>query len=192
MPAGAIAPGVRSRENTGVRLRQINIDYDAEHDRLLMRIGTSDGAELRLWLTRRYVKLLWPLLVKLAEDASPRIRTQANPEARKALLGLEHEQALARADFSRPYENKTPKTPLGESPLLLSRIQTGHDRNGQPIVALHPSDGQGVTLNLDAVLLHSLCRLIQAAAQKSDWDIELRLPGSDSRPPTERVQRTIN
>ena len=84
-----------------MRLRQINIDYDAENDRLLMRIGTSDGAELRLWLTRRYVKLLWPLLVKLAEDASPRIRTQANPEARKALLGLEHEQALARADFSR-------------------------------------------------------------------------------------------
>jgi hypothetical protein len=133
---------LRSRENTAVRLRQINIDYDAEHDRLLMRIGTSDGAELRLWLTRRYVKLLWPLLVKLAEDASPRIRTQANPEARKALLGLEHEQALARADFSRPYENKAPATPLGEAPLLLSRIQTGHDRNGQPVVALHPSDGR--------------------------------------------------
>jgi hypothetical protein len=183
---------VGSRENTGVRLRQINIDYDAESDRLLMRIGTSDGAELRLWLTRRYVKLLWPLLVKLAEDASPRIRTQANPEARKALLGLEHEQALSRADFSRPYENKTPTTPLGESPLLLSRIQTGHDRNGQPIVALHPSDGQGVTLNLDGVLLHSLCRLLQAAAQKSDWDIELRLPGAESRTPAERAQRTIN
>ena len=183
---------MHSRENTAVRLRQINIDYDAENDRLLMRIGTSDGAELRLWLTRRFVKLLWPLLVKLAEDASPRIRTQANPEARKALLGLEHEQALSRADFSRPYENETPTTPLGEAPLLLSRIQTGHDRNRQPIVALHPSDGQGVTLNLDAVLLHSLCRLLQAAAQKSDWDVELRLPGSDSRGTPERVQRTIN
>lgn len=183
---------MHSRENTAVRLRQINIDYDAENDRLLMRIGTSDGAELRLWLTRRYVKLLWPLLVKLAEEASPRIRTQANPEARKALLGLEHEQALSRADFSRPYENDTPTTPLGEAPLLLARIQTGHDRKGQPIVALHPSDGQGVTLNLDAVLLHSLCRLLQAAAQKSDWDVELRLPGTDNRGTPERAQRTIN
>jgi hypothetical protein len=175
-----------------VRLRQINVDYDAEHDRLLMRIGTNDGAELRLWLTRRFIRLLWPLLVKLAEDASPRIRTQANPEARKALLGLEHEQAISRADFSRPYENKTPSTPLGEAPLLLARVQTGHDRKGQPVVALHPSEGHGVTLNLDGVLLHSLCRLLQAAAQKSDWDIELRLPGTDTRGTSERAQRTIN
>ena len=60
------------------------------------------------------------------------------------------------------------------------------------MVALHPSDGQGVTLNLDAVLLHSLCRLLQAAAQKSDWDIELRLPGADARGAPERAQRTIN
>ena len=36
-------------------------------------------------------------LVKLAEEASPRIRTQANPEARKALLSIEHEQAVQKA-----------------------------------------------------------------------------------------------
>src|SRR3970282_1077632 len=38
-------------------------------------------------------------------------------------------------------------------------------------------EGQCVTLTLDSVLVHSLCRLLQAAAKKSDWDIELRLPG---------------
>ena len=94
------------------------------------------------------MKLLWPLLVKLAEEASPRIRTQANPEARKALLGLEHEHAVSKADFSKPYDAGGSARPLGESPLLLARIQTGHDRNGQPVVALHPSDGQGITLTL--------------------------------------------
>ena len=74
-----------------MRLHQLKIDYAAEQDRLLMLIAASEKVEVRMWLTRRFVKLLWPLLVKLAEEASPRIRTQPNPEARKALLGIEHE-----------------------------------------------------------------------------------------------------
>ena len=68
-----------------MRLHQLKVDYDAEQDRLLMLVATTEEIELRLSLTRRFVKLLWPLLVKLAEEASPRIRTQANPEARKVL-----------------------------------------------------------------------------------------------------------
>src|SRR4030095_5330599 len=121
------------------------VDYDAEQDRLLMLVATSEGVELRLavtrrfvtplWpvlgkrggvggraLARRFVKLLWPLLVKLAEEASPRIRTQANPEARKALLGLEHEYAVSKADFCKPYDAAAHAPPLGETPLLLALI----------------------------------------------------------------------
>ena len=175
-----------------MRLHQLKIDYDAEQDRLLMQVATGEGVEVRLALTRRFVKLLWPLLVKLAEEASPRIRTQANPEARKALLGLEHEHAVSKADFSKPYDAGSHATPLGSAPILLARIQTGHDRNGQPVVALHPSGGQGVTLTFDSVLLHSLCRLLQAAVKKSDWDMELKLPGTEASEAGERPARTLN
>jgi hypothetical protein len=76
--------------------------------------------------------------------------------------------------------------------LLLARIQTGHDRNGQPVVALHPAEGQGVTLSFDSVLLHSLCRLLQSAVKKSDWDMELKLPGTDAAEAGERPARTLN
>ena len=176
-----------------MRLHQLKVDYDPEQDRLLMQVATSEGVEVRLSLTRRFVKLLWPLMVKLAEEASPRIRTQANPEARKALLGLEHEDAVSKADFSKPYDASSLATPLGEAPILLSRIQTGHDRNGQPIVALHPTNGQGVTLTFDSVLLHSVCRLLQAAVKKSDWDMELKLPGTEAQEESgERAARTLN
>ncbi|MCX7962244.1 MAG: hypothetical protein N2653_11835 [Burkholderiales bacterium] len=175
-----------------MRLRQLKVDYVAEQDRILMLIATSEAVEVRLWMTRRFVKLLWPLLVKLAEDASPRIRGQPDPEARRALLGLEHAQAISRADFSRPFEQLPRSMPLGEAPLLLARIETGQDRNGQPVLAMHPANGHGVTLTLDTVLLHSLCRLLQAAVTKSDWDMELRLPGVDEREPPERARRTIN
>ena len=175
-----------------MRLHQLKIDYDAEQDRLLMLVSASDGVEVRLTLTRRFVKLLWPLMVKLAEEASPRIRTQTNPEARKALLGIEHAQAVARADFSKAYDAKPRSTPLGEAPLLLARIQTGRNREGQPVVALHPAEGSGVTLTFDSVLLHSVCRLLQSAVKKSDWDMDLRLPDAAARQPAEHEPRTIN
>ena len=174
-----------------MKLRQLKIDFNPEGDRLLMQLSTSEGAEMRLWLTRRFVKLLWPLLVQLAEDASPRIKTQANPEARKALLSLEHEQAVARADFSKPYEAEAVTMPLGAEPLLLARIQTGRDPSGLPVLALHPPQGQGLTLSFDSVLLHSVCRLLQAAVKKTDWDIELKLPGSEPLAEGE-ARRTIN
>jgi hypothetical protein len=177
-----------------MRLHQLKIDFVAEQDRLLMMIAASEQVEVRMWLTRRFVKLLWPLLVKLAEEASPRIRTQTNPEARKALLGIEHEQAVSKADFSKPYEEQARATPLGAEPLLLARIQTGHDPNGQPVLAMHPPEGQGVTLTLDPVLLHSVCRLLQAAVKKSDWDMDLKLPGSVPEEPVadQRPRRTLN
>src|SRR3954454_16792213 len=110
-----------------MRLHQLKVEYDAEQDRRVLLVASHEGIELSLGLTRCLVKLLWPLLVKLAAAASPRIRTQANPEARKALLGLEHEHAVSKADFSKPYDAVGSTTPLGESPLLLARIQTGHD-----------------------------------------------------------------
>ena len=98
--------------------------------------------------------------VKLAEEASPRIRTQPNPEARKALLNIEHEQAVSKANFAKPYDDSARATPLGAEPLLLARIQTGHDPNGHPVVAMHPAEGQGVTLTLGNVL----CGIGMAAA----------------------------
>ena len=30
------------------------------------------------------------------------------------------------------------------------------------------------------MLLHSVCRLLQAAVKKSDWDMELKLPGAEA------------
>ena len=175
-----------------MKLHQLKVEYDAEQDRLVMLVATSEAVELRLALTRRFVKLLWPLLVKLAEEASPRIRTQANPDARRALLGLEHEHAVSKADFTKPYDAGEASRPLGDAPLLLARIQTGHDRNGQPVVALHPSTGQGITLSFDSVLLHSVCRLLQSAVKKSDWDMELKLPGTEAAEAGERPARTLN
>ena len=49
-----------------------------------------------------------------------------------------------------------------------------------------------MTLTFDSVLLHSVCRLLQAAVAKSDWDMELKLPSLTPPQASERSARTIN
>ena len=159
-----------------MRLHQIKLEYRPEEDRILMRLSTNDGQEMLLWLTRRCVKLLWPALLKLAKS-SARVVTQSSPDARAALLGFEHEKAVGNSDFSTPYEDQVARTrPLGSEPLLVSKIQTGLNKDGTYLLSLQPSAGQGLNLNLDDRLLHSVCKLLQSSVSGAEWDIRLEFP----------------
>lgn len=173
-----------------MRLHQLRLDYSAEQDRLLLRISTDDGKEVLLWLTRRCVRLLWPLLVDMAQS-SPRIALQGSAEARAALLGFEHEQALRGADFSRPYDETARERPLGAEPLLVTRVKSTKDAKGDHVLSLAPISGQQVNVTLNAALLHSLCGLLQKVVGNTDWDLTLSLPHGVV-PDAERVARTIN
>ena len=159
-----------------MRLHQIKLEYRPEQDRILMRLSTSDAQEMLLWLTRRCVRLLWPALLKLAES-STRVVTQASPDARAALLGFEHEKAVGNSDFSTPYEDQIARArPLGSEPVLVSKIQTGLNKDGTYLLSLQPSAGQGLNLNLDDKLLHSVCKLLQSSVSGAEWDIRLEFP----------------
>ena len=160
-----------------MNIRQVKIEFNAEQDRLLARFATNEGAELRLWLTRRCVRLLWPILIKMAETA-PAIVTQAAPEARKALLGLEHERALAQADFATPYKEEADSYPLGTEPMLVARMSSGRSAEGQNVLTLLPREGQGLNLGLDYKLVHGITSLLHQAVMKAEWDIPLALPSS--------------
>ncbi|MGC2518597.1 MAG: hypothetical protein WA373_05775 [Burkholderiales bacterium] len=160
-----------------MKLHQIKLEFSAEHDRLLLRVSSEDGKELLLWLTRRCVKLLWPALVDAAQ-ASPEIALQADPEAKKALLGFQHEKAVNRANFSRPYEDAPRERPPGVDPILVARIQARRDQQGRCVLSLPPVEGPRIHFTLDDTLLHSFCRLLQTSVAKASWDIALALPQS--------------
>jgi hypothetical protein len=163
-----------------MRLHQLTLDFIAEQDRLLLRVSTDNQLELRLWLTRRALRLLWPLLLQMVR-ASPEVVLQNNPEARDALVGMQHERALSQANFARPYEELARELPLGAEPILVARMQSNRDDDGNHILRLLPQQGQGINLTLDNTLLHSLCKLLQDAVAKSDWDIALELPALQTR-----------
>jgi hypothetical protein len=158
-----------------MRLHQLKLEFVAEQDRLLLRLSTDSGAEVLLWLTRRCVKRLWPVLLAMAQE-KPEIKLQANPEARKALLGFQHEKAVAQADFSKPYQDVPRERPLGTDPFVVTRIQPRRDPQGRHVLGLLPTEGQGVHVTLDDGLLHGFAKLLQNAVAKAEWDMELKLP----------------
>jgi len=169
-------------------LHQIQMQFDAHQDRGLLRISTRDGREFRFWLTRRYVKALWPLVRGLLES-DPQVSAQARPEDREAVLSFRHESAIQRSDFETHYEEQATETPLGEEPVLLARVRLEHPDSGGRIICLLPKEGQGLRLAMDDRLLHSFASLMVRTARLAEWELEMDLgPAGVAQQPT----RTVN
>ena len=143
-------------------------------DRILLRILAMDRSEFRFWLTRRYVKLLWQVLYKLMER-DPAAATLPDENTRRAMMGFQHENMVRSAQFAQPFEEGATALPLGDTPVLLSRISGRPAGNGQQTLSLHPEKGSGIDLGVDNRLLHLLSKLLVDAVKQSDWDLKLAI-----------------
>jgi len=174
-----------------MRLHQLKIEFDAGQDRLLMRVSTASSQEALLWLTRRCVLRLWPLLVGVAE-AEPQIASRAwDPMTKRALFEFQHEKALSQATFTQDYDASTRARPLGDDPLLVARLQRRKSDDGRMVLGLLPTEGQGIFLTLDAPLLHGLMKLLQNAVERAEWGFTLKLPTAQP-PSSEEGARMLN
>jgi hypothetical protein len=178
-------------------IHQIQIRHDEAEDRLLLRLSTTDQCEFRFWLTRRFTKRLWAMLVQMLEwDRA--VKEQVNPEVRRTVLDIQHEGYSQQANFSKEFEEPTPAAPrllpLGEAPVLLARANGKKSDNGIQLLGLHPLQGQGIDITLDARLLHIFTRLLREQVAKTDWDVNLALYEAvqETAPAEERASRKLN
>lgn len=160
-----------------MQLHQINVAYDAEQDRLLVSMSTVERVEYKLWLTRRIVRGLWQGLVQLMAS-SELARSQAAPEARRAVVEFQHEQALREARFSDRYENGQLQPALPGDPLLVVRIRLQGAGAGRHQLSFLPKSGQGFNVQLTDSLLHAFARLLHDAMNATEWDLGLALPAA--------------
>ncbi|KPJ80691.1 MAG: hypothetical protein AMJ58_07785, partial [Gammaproteobacteria bacterium SG8_30] len=75
------------------KLRQIQVRYLPDQDRILLRMNGAESEEYRMWVTRRYLAVLWPMLARFV--AAEPIVQQARPETRRAVLDFQREKALS-------------------------------------------------------------------------------------------------
>jgi hypothetical protein len=105
-----------------MQIKQLQVAYAPEHDRILMRINSAENQEVRVWLTRRMVRMLIPSLDEMMQKLLASDRP-LNEAGRKALLEMSREVSLYSADFKSPFQDKNTTTPLGADPLLITQIE---------------------------------------------------------------------
>ncbi len=151
-------------------IAQFNIQFDALQDRLQLRLLSTDDEEIRLWLTRRYVRLL---LKALSDKFGPLVEPSGSGLAREAAASTG-----VSARFSDPYMG-TDDThlPLGAEPQLVSRIALQEQPAGE-ITLLLGQEEEGsmqIELGLNRQLVTSLQAMLMEAALSAEWD----LPSAD-------------
>ena len=152
------------------QINQVQLKFVPTEDRLLLRVSTSDNDEFRFWLSRRFARLLWPVIGNLLLE-NPRIKTQPSPIAQRELLAFEHQKAIDDADFSTPYGEGEKALPLGDVPVLLTRFQIREGENDTPVLSMSSQQGQVIDLALNPGLLHSVAELLKNAVAVAQWDL---------------------
>ena len=158
-------------------LHQLNLAFNPAEDRMLLRItagSPGEIAEYRLWLTRRFVRLLWKALDQMLEADAMSNPTIA-PEGRKAIRNFQQDEVLSRADFKTPYAGEAARTPLGSDPILITRFQVSKNPDGSQILSLQTAGGQGVNLNMNTQLIHSVRKLLADKITEAQWDLPCAL-----------------
>ena len=190
-----------------MNIHQLSVTYQPEQDRILVRVNTTAAEEMRMWLTRRLMAGLWPLLGKLQTEQLLRLEAagsgldQADEGLRKMVADFRKAEFLQQADFATPYRNEQPQLPLGGQPLLVTDAQVtelpeGRVRLGFREHALAGTPGRSFQMELEPRLLQGLVHLVEQALAQSGWrDSFAAAPAvDDSNPavPAGQVPRYLN
>ena len=159
-------------------IHQLQVSYLIEQDRILVRLNSHGGEELRLWMTRRLSKNLLPHLVELAAriDMQPGPSTSHDGSDPQALNEFKKQESLQQADFSTPFNNEAAMLPMGGEPLLATSVHITRHENGQLKLAFEEGlpgveKLRSFEFMLGTDLLHALMHLLEKALQHADWGI---------------------
>ncbi|MDB5896345.1 MAG: hypothetical protein JWQ88_3876 [Rhodoferax sp.] len=152
----------------------------ADHDRILLRINTTQGTEMQLWLTRRLMLGLWPALRQaVLQPGHDPVGAAPSPNAAATVLKAEfaHAAQLRKSDFSQPYAAPAEALPADAAPLLVGEVElaaTSLDGGLRLHLREMPTPGRpqrGYQIELAPQLGHGLVRLLEQALGQAQWGL---------------------
>ena len=160
-----------------MHIHQVNVSYDAEQDRLLVRINSLSGEEFRAWLTRRLTLKLLPHLGQAAQQQldktfPPPAQADHSPAKQQLVAQFQQEAAVYEGDFQTPFVEKASALPLGETPLLVTELTVMPMADAKlQLVLLErlPEQQRDLQLVLDPALTQGLLRLLNQSMRASAW-----------------------
>jgi len=112
--------------------------------------------------------------------ASEEVQEYSEKKIQNAVMSFQHEDALSKADFAKSFEAQPKSLPLGNEPVLLSKLTVKQTPDGNPMLCMYPEQGSGIDLALQQPLLHSISKLFADALQESDWGLDFSLVETSS------------
>ena len=153
-------------------IQQINLGYNTQQDRLLLRVGLSDNSELLVWLTQRITKQLWQLLnneTHLPTANSIQAETPPQQAVEKFKQEMQASEAMQKLDFATEYQARTEVVNNGEM-LAISVLIIQHS-NQLPRLEMPCLEGITVRMNLTQELILAMCNMLQLSAKEAVWDL---------------------
>lgn len=184
-----------------MKIHQLSVNYLPEQDRILARINTAASEEVRLWLTRRLMLGLWPLLSRLftqhllqLEAAGSSLET-ADEGLRKMLTDFRREQFLQEADFETPYDENQAALPLGPEPVLVTDVDATPLPGGLRLSFNERLPGASGTrsfhVELDPRLMQGVMHLLEQALARSQWQEPFNAPVPVEEAPVDEDQLAL-
>jgi hypothetical protein len=153
-------------------IQQINLGYNAQQDRLLLKVGLADNSELVVWLTYRITKQLWQLLNGETHlPTATSINAETPPQQAAALFKQEAEasETLEKMDFATEYQ---PRAEIVNDGAMLATSVVIIPRPNKPSSLEMPClEGITVRMNLNQELVLALCNMLQLSAKEASWDL---------------------
>ena len=166
-------------------LNQIQLSYQAEEDRLLLRLSFKDDRqrlqEIRAWLTRRFVRNFWSGMLEAMKTRVMLVQPAA-AHASAIIVGMGHDASVSEirkaGGFDTPFEPKAEDFPLGEAALLVAAAEFAIEVEQPLRINFAASAGGSFELALTETMQHGFCTLLQEAIKHAEWDMELVFPGT--------------
>lgn len=179
-------------------IQQINLTYQKEQDRLLLRVGLSDNSEWLIWLTYRLVRQLWELLqgdrktvTSHAQTSAPSVQQENLTEAIK-LFEQETQiaQTLQKLDFATAYQPRNQHRHHGILLAMQCQIRTLNSQ--KKLLELICDNELTVNIQLNDELILALCNMLLITSQEAAWDIRAKSTITQTKNATTSHENTPN
>jgi hypothetical protein len=153
-------------------IEQINLSYNAEQDRLLLRVGLADNSELLVWLTYRITRQLWQLLngeTHLPTATSIQVETPPQQAVEQFKQELQVAEALQNMDFATEYQPR--KEVVNNGALLAISLILVRYKQRPPTLEIPCLEGITVRMNLTQELILALCNMLKLSVKEAAWDV---------------------
>lgn len=161
-----------------MHIRQLQVACDPVQDRLVLRVNTPANEEIRVYLTRRFLREIWPHLARMLSGHLQAAPLPARPDeaddGANDGAGDDGSNALPpQPSFDAPFTEDNPSYPLGAMPLLASEATLEPAGPDLARLTLREARERSLNLNLNHELLQALCAMLRATSAQAGWDLAL-------------------